>query len=372
MIALLGLTWLLALSSAAAERQVVKRQVGSTPTCGQPLYTGVVSESSPPGTFILNAAATSNVGSSVTWSLQDTTLQKFVISPAGAVSVAGSLQRAALQRSAMEFRIRATDNSNQLYCESTVRINILPNAATTQSPIPQQAYFSQNSYTFSVGSAQSGTYIGQVSVVNPSGGFVTSSPAERPSRTPYWGPASSRSIPHPVPSLPTATSTPEPTTFNVVGLFFLRGTSTAQVTITANCFSSGTAPSFSKTFYTVTSQSCTAGSSIALVQAAGSLPPQYSLQGTSQFSIDPNSGQLSLNQNVAGGTYTFQIFATSAAGQATATVTVIVSCPITQPSQSYYIYSGSCPAGTQIGSICSGGQSTGGQLQPLIRRPSGK
>ena len=95
-----------------------KRQLGSTPTCAQPLYTGVTSESSPPGTFILNAVATSNVGSSVTWSLQDTTLQKFVISPSGAVSIAGSLQRSAMQRSALEFRIRATDNSNGLVCRN--------------------------------------------------------------------------------------------------------------------------------------------------------------------------------------------------------------------------------------------------------------
>lgn len=92
----------------------MKRQSG-TPTCGQPLYTGVVNENSAPGTFILTAAASSASGSPLTWSIQDTTLQRFSINPStGAVTVAGSLARAALQRSALEFRIRATDNSNYL------------------------------------------------------------------------------------------------------------------------------------------------------------------------------------------------------------------------------------------------------------------
>ena len=149
--------------------------------------------------------------------------------------------------------------------------------------------------------------------------------------------------------------------FQVVASSPFGGQAYTTVTVSLNCFSSpifppNQAPTFSQTAYTVQASSCTTGSQIARVQATSALPVTYSLSGSPMFTIDPVSGLLSINQNVGPGSYTTQIYATSSGGQATATVTVAFNCaavPMPSPS-SYYVTSGFCPAGSQIGSICSG------------------
>jgi hypothetical protein len=328
--------------------------------------------------------------------------------------------------------------SSLQYCESTVRVNILPNAATAAPP-NQPVYFAQSSYSFSPSYVQFGTVIGQVSVNNPSNSYVTYSISNSnqfsinpqsgqitanqglsagtytftvnastqfgtssatvtvnvasgtgPGSVTFGQPSysfittscgsgsqlgqvfasgfSGSSVTYSLSGTSQFTINTQTGaimangnvnsgtyTFNVLAQSSSGGSAVAQVTVQANCISSGTPPSFSQTSYTVTTAACTAGTAVARVQAGGSLPTSYSVSGTSAFSIDPASGQLTLNQNVAGGSYTFQIFATSSAGQATATVTVIVVCQATTPSGQYYMTSGSCPAGTQLGSICSTG-----------------
>jgi hypothetical protein len=95
--------------------QMFKRQ--SQPVvCGQPLYTAAVSETAQPGTFVATAAASDFNGVPLTWSIPDTTLTKFSINPTtGVVSVANQLSRSfsgGFLRSALEFRVRATETTN--------------------------------------------------------------------------------------------------------------------------------------------------------------------------------------------------------------------------------------------------------------------
>ncbi|XP_055343371.1 protocadherin Fat 2-like [Paramacrobiotus metropolitanus] len=342
------LSVLLFITNAFGEN-IVKRQVALTPTCGQSLYTGITYEQAPPGTFIVKATATSPVGNQMTWSIQDTTFGRFSINPVtGDVSVAGSLARTAMQRSALEFRIRATDTSNQLYCESTVRVNVQPGAGSGTTQPVNQLYFSQAAYTFTVGTVTYGTPIGQVSV-NANGQYVTYSitGTNQFSINAQTGQITANS------NLAAGTYT-----FTVTAQSSNGGTATTTVTVQVT--SGGqqfTPPSFSQTSYSVQVSSCSAGTQVAQVQAGGSAttPTQYSLTGTSLFAIDPSSGNLSVAQNIQSGSYTFQIFATSVAGQATATVTAVVSCSTqgNANNQQYYFTSGSCPAGTQLGSICA-------------------
>ncbi|GAU96736.1 hypothetical protein RvY_08137 [Ramazzottius varieornatus] len=464
LILVVGLLGLLAKGRHAQEQaRLVKRQSG-TPTCGQPLYTGVVNENSAPGTFILTAAASSASGSPLTWSIQDTTLQRFSINPStGAVTVAGSLARAARQRSALEFRIRATDNSNYLYCESTVRVNILPNSAGTPGTgTGTQPYFGQSSYSFAPSFVQFGTQIGQVNAISSCGGQIsytlngcssffsisqngqitstTTVPAGTYTCTVFattpCGTASSTvtinvaggntgssvtfqqsaytfsssfcAAGQPIGQVSASggngqvtyslTGTSQFTinqltgqitangnlnsgtyTFQVVASSPFGGQAYTTVTISLNCFSSpinNQAPTFSQTAYTVQASSCTPGSQIARVQATSALPVTYSLAGSSIFTIDPVSGLLSVNQGVGSGSYTTQISASSAGGQTSATVTVVFICPNINPPpinpiNSYYVTSGFCPAGSQIGSICSGLGGNGAipytGVLPLIR-----
>ncbi|XP_055343335.1 mucin-2-like [Paramacrobiotus metropolitanus] len=421
--------------------KISKRQISSTPTCGQSLYTGIVNENSPPGTFVVQATATSTTGQQLVWSIQDTTFQRFSINPAtGAVSVAGSLARMSMQRSALEFRIRATDPITQLYCESTVRINVLPTSGTTGTGT--QPTFGQSSYTFVVGQATYGTPVGQVSITNPVGTTLyllsgTSSFAINPQtgqitananlspgvytftvnsqnqygtgiatvtvqvtssstgtgavtfpQTSYTFSTSSCQAGVPVAQIAASSTVgaipyysitgsslftvnaqsgqisaatnlnPGVYTFNVVATSPTTGQSaTATVTLTvASCSTTGTtgtSPSFSQSSYTVSATSCTPGATIVQVQAGGA-PSTYYLSGTSQFSINPSTGMLTASQNLATGTYTFQIIAQNTYGQATATLTINANCGTsTFPSGQYYVTQGTCPAGSQLGSICS-------------------
>lgn len=75
------------------------------PVCSQPLYTGIVSENAPVGTFIVRAIAD---GDRIQWTISDTAFERFSVNPiTGEVSVAGTLKRRT--RAAMEFKLRATD-----------------------------------------------------------------------------------------------------------------------------------------------------------------------------------------------------------------------------------------------------------------------
>lgn len=96
-------------------------------TC-QPLYTGTVFETSPVGTFVLQVRASPASGyssfgggnSGITYSIQESAFGRFQInSQTGAITTANTLGRSQSSdtpyaRSAVEFRVRATDNSGQV------------------------------------------------------------------------------------------------------------------------------------------------------------------------------------------------------------------------------------------------------------------
>lgn len=64
------------------------------------------------------------------------------------------------------------------YCESTVRVNVLSGAGSGGTGVPappsgQQPYFGQSTYSFSTAPGAYGVPVGQVSVANANGGYVT-------------------------------------------------------------------------------------------------------------------------------------------------------------------------------------------------------
>ncbi|GAU91169.1 hypothetical protein RvY_03478-2 [Ramazzottius varieornatus] len=143
--------------------------ISQGPTCQQNLYTATVLEGTAVGTFVQRVNATSPTGSSIVWSIPDNPLGRFTINPqTGDISTAQTLGRR--PRAALEFRVRGTDSQTGLYCESTIRINILPNTTigTNNPTFPTAVWFINSGCPSTIGQ-----FIGYVVASSPTGSTLT-------------------------------------------------------------------------------------------------------------------------------------------------------------------------------------------------------
>ncbi|XP_055339319.1 uncharacterized protein LOC129588924 [Paramacrobiotus metropolitanus] len=155
--------WTPMMTPASLYRQVL---VGnSNPVCTAPYYTGNIQQNATAGSFITRVSATDPNGGNITYSIPDTSLQRFTVNPtSGDIYTSTNLTRRF--RSTLEFTVRAS-NAAGLYCDSVVRVNILttPSAQTIVTVYNGSAaaigansapVFSQSSYSCTTSNCNSG------------------------------------------------------------------------------------------------------------------------------------------------------------------------------------------------------------------------
>ncbi|XP_055337786.1 protocadherin Fat 1-like [Paramacrobiotus metropolitanus] len=325
------------------------------PSCSQPLYTGIVSENAPIGTFVVRAIAT---GDRIQWSISDTAFERFSVNPTtGEVSVAGSLKRRT--RAAMEFKLRATDAFG-LWCDAVVRINVVSDSSATPSNYPP--YFTQNYYYFTIQCGTSGQRVGSVVASDTDAGQTISYQVINTNEFSVDANGNIQS------TTPIQTSSQRTFVVTAVDTGFppQTATTTVVVSVAGSCGAvnnANTPPTFSQTNYVLSASCRVNGVFVGMISARDyeNNAITYTLRGTNEFNINPTTGELraqgSLNDAAP---RTFSVVATDngvppMSSVATVSVNVANCSPPNNPptfSQSAFQFTVPCDTviGTTIGS----------------------
>ncbi|OQV12687.1 hypothetical protein BV898_13095 [Hypsibius exemplaris] len=333
------------------------------PVCSGPYYQGQLQDTAPAGTFVTRASAVDPNGLTLTWSIPDTSLQRFMINPiTGDIFNARNLTNrrpstSRMARSVIEFLVRAT-NTAGLTCDGLVRVNLIT------TPLPQvivaiynntngttSPSFDSSTYSFTLTSCYPGARVGTVaaSVSGSVGSFVQYYITQNGygAASPPFGVSSFGDI-----FLAGSVSAGQTYTFTLQAQNS-NGTGTAQVTVTTTCtntgggsgnvpFSPGTqAPTWASSSYTFGLGTCTPGSQVATLTAQNG-PISYTINGNNNFAIS-QAGVLTVSGNVGQGTQSFVVGASNGGGTAYALVTINAQCNGQANTGSAPVYSNSVP-----------------------------